>query len=212
MCKKCVCESNQSFQVCKIELCDKNYHLSHTALFDVSSILCLPFHGRQLECVLCEFQCLYIYFLIQFSSQYIYTSDKMSPFLNQLVSSEVDLSTKYFQIMSDYIIWILFNTSYGNDFSTFFPGKMITVGCMLIGLAYNVYILVEILNIVNIIHASRTKYFEVMNQLDAYMQKKQFPKHLQTRLKFFYMKKFRRTYFREEEILGILSGECSRVF
>lgn len=109
--------------------------------------------------------------------------------------------------MGDHIIWILFNTAYGDDLTTFLPGKIITVGCMIIGLAYNIYIFIQILNIVSIIHASRTKYHEVMNQLDAYMQKKQFPEYLQRRLKYFYMKKFRHTYFREDDILGILSGE-----
>lgn len=109
--------------------------------------------------------------------------------------------------MGNYIIWILCHTAYGNDLSTFLPGKIITVGCMIIGLSYNVYILIQILNIVKITHASRTKYYEIMNQLDAYMQMKQFSSHLQERLKFFYMKKFRGTYFREDEILGILSGK-----
>jgi hypothetical protein len=131
----------------------------------------------------------------------------MSPFLNTLISPEVTLEGKYFEIMGDYIIWILFHTAYGNDLSTFLPGKIITVGCMVIGLTYNIYILIQILNIVKITHASRTKYYEIMNQLDAYMQMKQFPTQLQNRLKFFYMKKFRGTYFREDEILGILSGK-----
>lgn len=78
---------------------------------------------------------------------------------------------------------------------------------MIIGLAYNIYIFIQVLNIVTIIQASRTKYHEIMNQLDAYMHKKQFPRYLQNRLKYFYMKKFRHSYFREDEILEILSGE-----
>lgn len=124
--------------------------------------------------------------------------------LNQ---TEVSLSTKYFQIIGEYIIWVLFNTAYENELTTFVPGKIITVGCMIISLAYNIYIFIAILNIMNLIHASRTKYREVMNQLDAYMQKKQFPEYLQRRLKYFYAKKFRQSYFKEDDILGILSGE-----
>lgn len=124
--------------------------------------------------------------------------------LNQ---TEVSLSTKYFQIIGEYIIWVLFNTAYENELTTFVPGKIITVGCMIISLAYNIYIFIAILNIMNLIHASRTKYREVMNQLDAYMQKKQFPEYLQRRLKYFYTKKFRQSYFKEDDILGILSGE-----
>lgn len=132
----------------------------------------------------------------------------MSLFLNTLHRADVSLSEKYFQIMGDYIIWFLFNTSSNeDDLSSCVPGKIITVGCMIIGLAFNIYILIQILNIVSITRATRTKYYEVMNQLEAYMQKKQFPAFLQRRLKFFYMKKFRRAYFCEDEILGILSGE-----
>ena len=124
-----------------------------------------------------------------------------------LNDTKVNLSTKYFQIMGEYIIWVLFNTAYENDLTNYVPGKLLTVGCMIIGLSYNIYLFIQILNIMNIIHASRTKYREVMNQLDAYMQKKQFPEYLQRRLKYFYMKKFRQTYFKEDDILGILSGE-----
>lgn len=78
---------------------------------------------------------------------------------------------------------------------------------MLVGVAYNIYLLIQILNIMNTLQAPRTKYYEVMNQLDAYMQKKHFPSRLQNRLRFFYKKKFRGSYYREGEIQEILSGE-----
>lgn len=86
-----------------------------------------------------------------------------------------------------------------------------TTGCILVGLAYNVYILIQILNIMNTVHAPRTKYYEVMNQLDAYMQKKQFPIRLQKQLKFFYKKRFRKFYYQEDEILQNLSGESTNI-
>lgn len=47
----------------------------------------------------------------------------------------------------------------------------------------------------------------MMSQLDAYMQKKQFPMDFQHRLRFFYKKKFRRFYYREHELMGMLSGK-----
>jgi hypothetical protein len=131
----------------------------------------------------------------------------MGPFISTLINFDVDFATKYFEILTDCVVWILFDTSHNSDLSGFLPGKIITVGCMVIGLAYNVYILVQILSVISITHGSRTKYYEVMNQLDAYMQKKQFPRRLQRRLKFFYARKFRQTYFREIEILDFLSGE-----
>lgn len=81
---------------------------------------------------------------------------------------------------------------------------------MLVGVAYNIYILIQVLNIMNTIHEPRTKYYEVMNQLDAYMQMKQLPIHLQNRLKFFYKKKFRKFYYNEDEIMGSLSEQLQR--
>ena len=130
----------------------------------------------------------------------------MSPAIVELLKTDVPFQTKYFRIL-DFIIWAFFDTSFGSDTDVYIPGKLISAGCMFVGLAYNIYILVQILSIMNIIHASRTKYYEVMDQLNAYMKKKQFPLDLQQRLKFFYKKKFRKSYFKEDEILDILSGE-----
>lgn len=45
-----------------------------------------------------------------------------------------------------------------------------------------------------------------MNQIDAYMKKHRFPVHLQNKMRFFYSKKFRKCYFKEEAILSNLSG------
>lgn len=130
----------------------------------------------------------------------------MSEFINSLLDPQVSLQSKYVLLL-ELVIWSLFDTSFGSEIDIFIPGKIITSGCILVGLAYNIYILIEILNIMNTVHAPRTKFYEVMNQLDAYMQKKQFPIDLQKRLKFFYKKKFRKFYYQEEEIFNILSGE-----
>lgn len=108
------------------------------------------------------------------------------------------------------MIWALFDTSFGNDTVVLIPGKVLTSGCMIFGVAYNIYLLITILNTVNTIRAAQTKYHETMNQLDAYMQMKQFPIHLQNRLKFFYKKKFRNFYYNEEEIMGSLSEPIQR--
>lgn len=116
---------------------------------------------------------------------------------------------KYFKLF-DFVIWALFDTSFGNELPDFIPGKFVTSGCMLVGLSYNIYILIQILNIMNTVHSSKTKYYEIMNQLDAYMLKKQFPMSLQHRLKFFYSKKFRKSYYKEDEILANLSEPLRR--
>lgn len=104
-------------------------------------------------------------------------------------------------------IWVLFDTAFSSDYDVILSGKLIVSCCMLVGVSYNIYLLINVLNIMNTIHAPRTKFYEIMNQLDAYMQKKQFPIHLQKRLQFFYKKKFRKFYYREDEIMGSLSGE-----
>lgn len=132
----------------------------------------------------------------------------MSPTIAELLNPDVPFYIKYTRIL-DFIVWAFFDTSFGSDTDVYIPGKLISAGCMFVGLAYNIYLLVQILNIMNLIHATRTKYYEVMNQLNAYMQKKHFPMDLQQRLRFFYKKKFRKAYFKEDEILDILSGESN---
>ncbi|KAL7048835.1 hypothetical protein ACKWTF_003501 [Chironomus riparius] len=140
---------------------------------------------------------------------YLYLPNQMSPAIVELLNPDVPFYIKYSRIL-DFIIWAFFDTSFGSDTDVYIPGKLISAGCMFIGLGYNLYILVQILSIMNIIHSSRTKYYEIMNQLNAYMKKRQFPMHLQQRLRFFYKKKFRKSYFKEDEILDILSEPLKR--
>lgn len=114
---------------------------------------------------------------------------------------------KYYRIL-DNIVWALFDTTFNSEDEVYLPGKMVASVLMIIGLIFNTCLLILILNIFNIMHAPRTKYHEVMNQLDAYMLKKKFPMHLQLRLKYFFKKKFRKFYYREDEIMDILSGKA----
>lgn len=140
--------------------------------------------------------------------KYLYQESDRSKSINFLLDPKVHFLAKYVSLL-DFVIWALFDTSFGSDIEIYIPGKAMTTGCILVGLAYNVYILIQILNIMNTVHAPRTKYYEVMNQLDAYMQKKQFPIRLQKQLKFFYKKRFRKFYYQEDEILQNLSGEST---
>lgn len=123
--------------------------------------------------------------------------------LETIIDPNMPIGCKYLHIL-EFVLWSLFDTS--NDLEKFSPAQINVSGFMIVGVAFNVYILIQILNVLNTIHAPRTKYFEIMNQLDAYMNKKQLPLHLQTRLKFFYKTRFRRFYYREDEILAFLSG------
>lgn len=125
-----------------------------------------------------------------------------------LLDPDVSVALKYILTM-EFVIWSIFDTSYGNYLDGYARGKLLNASLMIVGAAFITYLLVQIINILNTIHAPRTKYYEIINQLDAYMNKKQLPLHLQKRLKFFYKKKFRRFYYREDEILGILSGNLS---
>lgn len=105
------------------------------------------------------------------------------------------------------VIWAIFNTSFQFKIEEYIPGKAILGGLIVVGVFFNLYFQVQILTLMNIMNEPRSKCFEISNQLDAYMQKKQFPIHLQNRLKFFFKKKFRRFYYREDDIKGLLSGE-----
>ncbi|CAO1324147.1 unnamed protein product [Diamesa hyperborea] len=140
---------------------------------------------------------------------YLYTAEERSEDVNELLDPDRSCAQKYFKLLN-FVIWALFDTSFGDDVHDFIPGKFVTSGCMIVGLTYNIYILIQILNIMNTVHSSKTKYYEIMNQLDAYMMKKQFPMSLQQRLKFFYSKKFRKSYYKEDEILRNLSEPLRR--
>lgn len=130
----------------------------------------------------------------------------MSPFIIGLITPSEAFWTKYSRIV-DIVVWAVVGTSIDSDMVVYTPGKFLTAIIIFLGYSINVYVKVQILNTTNLTQSSHTKYYEIMNQLAAYMKKKQFPMHLQRRLKFFYKKKFRGSYFKEDEILGILSGE-----
>lgn len=59
--------------------------------------------------------------------------------------------------------------------------------------------------------SSSRKYFEMLRELEEYMRHKQLPVSLQNRLLEYYEFKFQKSYFRESEILNILSGQLKQV-
>lgn len=139
------------------------------------------------------------------SFQYLHDEPNRGKSIEYLLNDDINYKDKYLEIL-EVVIWALFDTSFNSDNDDYIPGKVIFAACVIIGIVYNIFLLIQILNVMNTIHAPRTKFYEVMNQLDAYMQKKQFPSHIQKRLRFFYRRKFRKCYYEEDEILGILSG------
>lgn len=117
---------------------------------------------------------------------------------------ETPLYKKYFKIF-DYVIWIVFGSSLVHMRETEMNEKILISFSVIIGLAFNIYVLTEILSIVNSLHSSRMKFYQIMNQLDAYAQKKQLPLYIQKRLQFFFERKFRNYFFNEEYVTSLLS-------
>lgn len=143
--------------------------------------------------------------------QNFYSKAQRSPSIARMLDPEFSYWEKYFSIL-EFACWAIFGTSFNSDIDSFIPGKLITAVWIIIGASTSIFILVQVLNLTMTIHCSRTKFYEVINQLEAYMLKKQFPLRLQKRLRFFYKKKFRKFYYREDEILGMLSGDWSQLF
>lgn len=56
------------------------------------------------------------------------------------------------------------------------------------------------------IKESTSKFQEIINQLFAYVNQKQLPKHIKIRLEAYYYHRFRKNYFREKTIMLTLSG------
>lgn len=111
------------------------------------------------------------------------------------------------------IIWIFFGCSLmidGQKHKTNTEIKLLISITVLAGMCFNVYFVTQIFSIVNRIHSGRMKYFAIMNQLDAYAQKKQLPMYIQKRLQFDFDKKFRSYYFNEEYVTNLLSESLNK--
>lgn len=129
----------------------------------------------------------------------------------QMLDPDIPFWEKYFLIL-EFACWAIFGTSFNSEIESFIQGKIIITVWIIIGVATSIYFLIQVLDLTLTIRAPRTKFYEVINQLDAYMLKKQLPLPLQKRLRFFYKKKFRNFFYREDEILGILSGDRQKSF
>lgn len=74
------------------------------------------------------------------------------------------------------------------------------------------YFLVEILQIFEVLYVSKRKFLENLNQWNAYMSLKQFPKKFQRNMTYFYMAKYGDgRYFNEALIFDGISGKCNDV-
>lgn len=131
--------------------------------------------------------------------------------INFLLDKNNSVTSKYGMVLQ-IISWTIFNTSFQIQTHDLVEGKAIFATLIIIGVTFNVYLLIKVLSLMNIMNKPRMKYLEIFNQLDAYMRKRQFPIQLQNRLKFFFKKKFRRFYYEEDVIKKMLSGEMMLCF
>jgi hypothetical protein len=123
-----------------------------------------------------------------------------------IMDNHKTLYAKY-RYLFNFVIWGFFNTSYKVDIDKSTTGKFVLSWLIFIGHMFNLYLLVKILLLLNTENKPNSDYLEFANQLKAYMRKKRFSMHLQASLKFFYQKKFRRSYYCEDKINKLLSGE-----
>lgn len=74
----------------------------------------------------------------------------------------------------------------------------------------NFYIISQFMECAMSSHSSSRKYGEMLRELEEYMRHKQLPVSLQKRLMSYYEFKFQKSYFRESEILNVLSGQLKQ--
>jgi hypothetical protein len=102
-------------------------------------------------------------------------------------------------------MWMLFNTPYEHKRGWMIKFEVVLTIGGIVGFAFSIFIITQIFAIVGSAYASKMKYFQMMDQLDAYAQKKQIPLHVQERLKFCFQEKFRNDQFVNEKFSYIFS-------
>lgn len=119
-------------------------------------------------------------------------------------SKDQRISENYLKLF-DNVIWVLFGigeevkNAKNNEFKI-----VLSIGGI-VGFAFNVFMFAQIFMIVGTVHASRFKYYQLMDQLDAYAQKKQIPMHLQSRLRRFFQERYKNDQYFVEKISCIFS-------
>lgn len=92
------------------------------------------------------------------------------------------LDKVYFQRL-DYVTWMLFGSATGNESGSIINSKVLISIGGIISFLFNVYLISKIMIIVGNVSESKVKYYQMMDQMDAYAQKKQLPMHIQERLR-----------------------------
>ncbi|XP_063708853.1 potassium/sodium hyperpolarization-activated cyclic nucleotide-gated channel 4-like [Culicoides brevitarsis] len=130
--------------------------------------------------------------------------DSTSDFAQVMFDPRVSALERYFMVT--YILsWRIFGANFGNIHETMLLEKMLGLVSMLVFFCFYIFLLIQILYIMETKDVSRQKYQEIMRQVDHYMGLRQFPLRLQKRVRLFYEKKFMKTYFKEDLILEALS-------
>ncbi|XP_034936996.1 uncharacterized protein [Chelonus insularis] len=77
---------------------------------------------------------------------------------------------------------------------------------MIMGIFFEVYVIIMFLQIYTNKNASEYSYQEIINQIQAYTRQKQMPVDMKKRLEAYYFYRFGNSYFREKKILSNLSN------
>lgn len=75
-------------------------------------------------------------------------------------SHNASVEEKYLVVL-DVVVWALFDNAFDSELDVYIAGKVILSGCIIVGVAYNIYVLVQVLNIMNILRKPKTKYKRV---------------------------------------------------
>lgn len=85
--------------------------------------------------------------------------------------------------------------------------KLMVIFIWVISKILYIYLLAKVIEVVTAWTSSTHKYDELVRQLKEYMRHKECPEYMQKRLLCYYEFRFRKSYFRESEILNTISGQ-----
>lgn len=88
--------------------------------------------------------------------------------------------------------------------------KILLIIVGVVGKVYWIFTLVIFLQMISSIRSGKTKYLEMMDQVNYFMKHKKLPKRLQKRIKEYYIYLFQREYIGENKILRLMSDNLKQ--
>lgn len=124
--------------------------------------------------------------------------------IQQLIQFKETIPTENYLEFFDDVIWMIFGVGQQID-DSMIKWQVLSVIGVVVGFALNIFIYAQLFMIVGSVYISRFKYYQMMDQLDAYAQKKQIPMHIQTRLRLFFQQRYRSDQFFVDKMSCIFS-------